>query len=72
MFYILLVYIYDVQLTSVGLAQARPNDAYMKELNAVVLYAVIFVARSIFVSLSPSYSSTCQAYCKKLMHHEKA
>ena len=43
MFYILLVYIYDVQLTSVGLAQARPNDAYMKELNAVVLYAVIFV-----------------------------
>ena len=44
-------------------------DANMQELNAVVLYVVIFV---IFVSLRPSYSSACHTYCKKLMHAEKA
>ena len=40
------------------------NDAYMQELNAVMLHIVIFVTLSNFVSLSPSYSSTCQVYCK--------
>ena len=40
------------------------NDAYMQERNAVMLHVVIFVTLSIFVSLSPSYSSTCQVYCK--------
>ena len=31
-------------------------DAYMQELNVVVLHAVIFVLRLVFISLSP-YSS---------------
>ena len=50
----------------VGLAQARPNDAYMQELCAVELA----ICTGSFLYLVDLLSSVL--YCKKQMHVEKA